>query len=209
MARYLSGVCRFCRRERVKLFLKGERCYSEKCVMERRAYPPGQHGQRRSKLSDYAVQLREKQKARRIYGVLEKQFRHIVRDAEQAKGTTGDNLIKLLECRLDNLVYKMGFASSRTQARHLVRHRHFLVNGRIVSIPSYSVRLNEMIEPKERSKKVEVIKNALDSIEKRGLPSWIELDKSKMQGRLVGYPNRDELPNLPVNERSIVELYSK
>lgn len=208
MARYCESVCRLCRREKVKLFLKGERCYTEKCAIERRAYAPGQHGQLRSKLSDYGAQLREKQKAKRIYGVLERQFRRYVQAAERTKGITGDNLIRSLETRLDNLVFRMGFATSRTEARQLVRHRHFHVNGRLVDIPSFPVKLNDEISVREGSKTTASIVRSLENLETRGMPKWLQLNREAMKGSLLAYPTREEV-ELPVREQLIIELYSK
>jgi len=198
-----------CRRENIKLFLKGERCYSDKCALERRQYAPGEHGQRRAKLSDYGLQLREKQKARRIYGVLERQFRNYYRKASRQKGITGTNLLMLLENRLDNLVYRMGFASSRAEARMLVTHGHFQVNGRKVDIPSYSVKVGSVIEVREKSRKMERIINALEAARQRGtIPPWVEVEPEKFRGTLKYLPSREELA-VPIQEHLIVELYSK
>jgi small subunit ribosomal protein S4 len=193
----------------LKLFLKGDRCYGDKCAFERRPYPPGQHGQRRGgKLSDYRLQLREKQKVKRIYGVLEKQFRGYYYRAEKQKGITGTNLLTLLECRLDNVVYRMGFASSRKQARQLIRHSHFLVNDRKVSIPSFQVKIGDVIQLKEGSRKMPAISEALETVVRRGIPEWMEADKENFKGILKGLPNREEL-TMPIQEQLIVELYSK
>jgi small subunit ribosomal protein S4 len=209
LARYTDSSCRLCRRENLKLFLKGDRCYSDKCAFERRAYAPGQHGQRRGgKVSDYQLQLREKQKVKRIYGVLEKQFRKYYYNAERQKGITGTNLLLFLECRLDNVVYRMGFASSRSQARQLVRMNHFLVNGKKINIPSYQVSKGDCIEVKENSKKSKVILDSLETVVRRGIPAWINLDKEKYRGTLTAIPNREDL-TMPMQEQLIVELYSK
>ena len=209
MARYTGASCRLCRRENLKLFLKGDRCYGDKCAFERRPYAPGQHGQRRGgKFSDYRLQLREKQKVRRIYGILEKQFRRYYYHAEKQKGITGTNLLTLLETRLDNVVYRMGFASSRTQARQLVRHNHFLVNNRTVNIPSYQVKVEDVIEIKEGSRKVPLILEAMETVVRRGIPKWIELEKGNFKGTLKALPNREDL-TMPIQEQLIIELYSK
>ncbi len=209
MARYSEAACRLCRRENLKLFLKGDRCYTDKCAFERRSYPPGQHGQRRGrKISDYGIQLREKQKVKRIYGVLEKQFRKYYTRADRQKGITGTNLLILLERRLDNIVYRMGFASSRNQARQLVRHNHFTVNGRKVNIPSYQVKIGDMIEVREKSRKSPFILEAMETVVRREMPSWLEVDGSNFRGIVKEFPNREEL-TMPINEQLIVELYSK
>ena len=209
MARYIGSSCKLCRRENLKLFLKGDRCYGDKCAFERRPYAPGQHGQRREgKYSDYRVQLREKQKVKRIYGLLEKQFRSCYYRAEGQKGITGTNLLILLESRLDNIVYRMGFAASRNQARQMVRHSHFLVNNRKVNIPSYHVKTGDAVEVKEKSRKMPYVLEAMETVVRRGVPNWIEVEKEKFRGTLVALPNREAL-TLPVQERLIVELYSK
>jgi len=209
LARYTGASCRLCRRENLKLFLKGDRCYGDKCAFERRPYAPGQHGQRRGgKFSDYRLQLREKQKVRRIYGVLEKQFRRYYYHAEKQKGITGTNLLTLLETRLDNVVYRMGFASSRIQARQLVRHNHFLVNNRTVNIPSYQVKVEDVIEIKEGSRKGPPILEAMETVVRRGIPKWIELEKGNFKGTLKALPNREDL-TMPIQEQLIIELYSK
>lgn len=209
MARYRGSLCRLCRRENMKLFLKGDRCYSDKCAFERRAFPPGQHGQRRSgKASDYRAQLREKQKVKRLYGVLEKQFRGYYARADRQKGITGTNLLVLLESRLDNIVYRMGFSSSRNQARQMVKHNHFLVNDRKVNIPSYIVRPGDVVEVREKSRNVPQILGAMETVVRRGVPNWIELEKEKFRGVLQAVPNREEL-TMPIHEQLIVELYSK
>ena len=209
MARDTGASCRLCRRENLKLFLKGDRCYGDKCAFERRPYPPGQHGQRRAgKFSDYQLQLREKQKVKRIYGLLEKQFRRSYDRAEKQKGITGTNLLLLLESRLDNMVFRMGFASSRNQARQLIRHKHFLVNGRKVDIPSYQVRVGDKIEVKDSSRKMAVIVEAMETVVRRGIPNWIELEKEQFKGTLKALPNREDL-TMPIQEQLIIELYSK
>lgn len=208
MARYRGSVCRLCRRENMKLFLKGDRCYSDKCGFDRRGYPPGQHGQRRGKFSDYGVQLREKQKVRRIYGVSEKQFSLMFEKADRQKGVTGTNLLANLERRLDNVVYRLGFVNSRTQGRHFVKHDHFLVNGKKVNIPSYLVKKDDVVEVREKSKKVQIISDSLNAVVRRGIPQWISLDKDKMRGTISGLPVREDI-NLPIQEQLIVELYSK
>ena len=209
MARYTGPVCRMCRREDMKLFLKGDRCYTDKCSYERRAYPPGQHGQgRRSKRTDYGEQLREKQKVRRMYGLLESQFKGYYKKANQMKGVTGENLLQLLERRLDNLIYRLGFASTRSEARQLVRHRHFAVNGRICNIPSALLRPGDVVEVKERSRKIARISDALSALDRRGLPSWLEVDREAFKGTLKDMPIREEL-TMPIREQLIVELYSK
>jgi small subunit ribosomal protein S4 len=208
MARYTEALCRLCRRESEKLFLKGDRCLTDKCSIERRNYPPGQHGQRRRKLSDYALQLREKQKAKEIYNILEKQFKRYFHMAERMKGITGDNLLQLLERRLDNVVYRLGFAANRRQARQLVTHGHFTVNNRRVNIPSYLVRPGDVISPKESSKKLDVIQENISKVEHRGFPSWMEMDINNLTGKILHLPSRDEIA-LPIQEQLIVELYSK
>jgi small subunit ribosomal protein S4 len=209
MARYIGPVCRLCRREDMKLFLKGERCYTDKCGYERRSYPPGQHGQaRRRKRSDYGEQLREKQKVKRIYGIAERQFRGYYYKASRMKGVTGDSLIQLLERRLDNAVYRMGFVSDHAEGRQLVRHGHFLINGRKVNIPSYLVKPNDVVEVRERSRKITRIVEALGAVERRGVPRWIELDKDAFKGTVKSLPSRDDV-TLPIREQLIIELYSK
>ena len=208
MARYRGSVCRLCRRENMKLFLKGDRCYSDKCAFDRRGYPPGQHGQRRTKFSDYGIQLREKQKVRRIYGVSEKQFRLMFAKADAQKGVTGSNLLSNLERRLDNVVYRLGFANSRTQGRHFVKHSHFLINGKKVNIPSYLVSKDDVVEVRGNSKKVQFIGDALDAVVRRGLPQWLELDKENMKGTVKSMPVREDIA-LPIQEQLVVELYSK
>lgn len=208
MARYRDALCRLCRREGEKLFLKGDRCYTDKCAVERRKYAPGQHGQRRKKLSDYALQLREKQKAKEIYGVLERQFKRYFYMAEKKKGVTGSNLLQLLECRLDNVVYRLGFASNRRQARQLVLHGHFMVNERRVTIPSCLLRTGDSISLMEKSKKLNTIEENISKMEHRGIPSWVEMDVGNLRGRVLNYPTREEI-DLPVQEQLIIELYSK
>lgn len=208
MARYRESVCRLCRREGLKLFLKGDRCYSEKCAFERRGYAPGEHGQMRKKHSDYGVQLRAKQKLKRMYGLLEKQFRGYFEKADRQKGITGTNLLLFLERRLDNMVFRMGFANSRTEARQLVRHNHFMVSGKPVNIPSYLVKVGDEIQVREGSRKVERILDAMESVARRGVPQWLELDKDNYKGILKILPTREEL-TMPVQEQLVVELYSK
>ncbi|MDR1576836.1 MAG: 30S ribosomal protein S4 [Deltaproteobacteria bacterium] len=208
MARYTEAVCRVCRRENTKLFLKGDRCYANKCAFERRSQAPGQHGGRRGKLSDYGQQLREKQKVKRTYGLLEKQFRSLFEKAERQKGITGANLLILLERRLDNIVYRLGFASSRNQARQLVCHGHFLVNGRKVDIPSYLVKGGDWVSLREKSRPNAYIQQSLETVARRGTPRWLELDKAACQGRIKELPVREDL-TMPIAEQLIVELYSK
>lgn len=209
MARYIGPVCRLCRREDMKLFLKGERCYTDKCGYERRAYPPGQHGQaRRRRRSDYGEQLREKQKVKRMYGVAEKQFRGYYFKASRMKGVTGDNLIQLLERRLDNVVYRMGFVSDHAEGRQLVRHGHFTVNGKKVNIPSYLVKEGDVIAVRERSQKVTRIIEALGVVERRGVPAWIDLEADAFKATVKALPARDDV-TMPIREHLIIELYSK
>ena len=208
MARYTEAVCRLCRREGIKLFLKGERCFGDKCGIEKRHYAPGQHGQGRSKPSEYALQLREKQKAKRSYGILEKQFKNYFDKAEKSKGITGENLLRMLECRLDNVVYLMGFAHSASQARQLVRHNHFSVNGKKVNIPSCLVNVGDVIEVKTKSQSIEPIKTALERAEQKGIPQWLEVDKKEFKGTIVSFPTREDITK-PLQEQLIVELYSK
>jgi small subunit ribosomal protein S4 len=208
VARYRDALCRLCRREGDKLFLKGDRCYTDKCAIERRKYAPGQHGQRRKKLSDYALQLREKQKAKETYGVLERQFKRYYFMADKKKGVTGSNLLQLLERRLDNIVYRLGFASNRRQARQLVLHGHFTVNEKRVNIPSCLVITGDSIGLREKSKKLSTIEENISKMEHRGLPSWVEMDVSSLTGKILNYPSREEI-DLPVQEQLIVELYSK
>lgn len=208
MGRYIGSVCRLCRREGTKLFLKGTRCYTEKCAVERRAYPPGQHGQARPRISEYNTQLREKQKLRRMYGLLERQFSGYFHKAAKKKGVTTDYLLQFLEGRLDNVVYRICFSSSRKEARQLVDHGHILVNGRKVNIPSCQVKEGDTIEVKEKSRGIVPIQKALEGLDTRGLPSWLELNRSTMQGRVRAIPATDEI-ELPVNVQMVVELYSR
>lgn len=208
MARYRESVCRLCRREGTKLFLKGDRCYSDKCAVERRPYPPGVHGTRRMKHSDYGVQLREKQKAKRIYGVMESQFRNYFKTADRMKGVTGENLLVLLERRLDSTVFRLGFAQSRADARQLIRHGHLLVNDRKVDIPSYSLRPGDVIQIREKSRNSVRIQEALVAAERKSVPVWLDLEVKDFKGTFRNYPSRDEIA-LPVQEQLIVELYSK
>lgn len=208
MARYIGAVCRICRREGEKLFIKGDRCYTEKCAIERRKYPPGQHGQGFKKLSDYGVQLREKQKVRKMYGLLEKQFRRYFYDADRAKGITGEVLLQLIESRLDTIVFRMGFAPNRRRARQLIGHGHILVNGKKVNLPSYSIKQGDLVEVKEASRDMAEIADGISKSEHRGLPGWVEVDIAHFQGKVLHIPSRDEI-QLPVQEQLIVELYSK
>lgn len=208
MARYSGSVCRLCRRENLKLFLKGERCYTDKCAIERRNYPPGQHGQGRPKFSEYSLQLREKQKVKRMYGLLEKQFRRTFELAERVKGITGEALLVLLERRLDNVTYRLGFASSRADARMLVRHGHIAVNGRRVTIPSYFIRAGDVVTVKDQSRKLDRVVAALEGAQRRGVPEWVELDREGVSGKIKYLPARGDI-TAPINEKLIVELYSK
>ena len=208
MAKYNDAKCRLCRREGTKLFLKGDRCFTDKCAQERRPYAPGQHGRARKKLSEYALQLREKMKVRRIYGVLEKQFHGYFEDAEMAKGVTGANLLAILERRLDNVVYRMGFANSRSQARQLVRHGIFTLNGHKVTIPSLQVRVGDEIAVPEKNRNIPVIAAAQDVIARRGCPAWVEVDGASFKGVIKALPQRDDIQT-PIEESLIVELYSK
>ena len=209
MARYIGPVCRLCRREGMKLFLKGERCYTEKCAIEKRNFAPGQHGKtRKSKLAGYGVQLREKQKVKRIYGVLEDQFRRYFEQAERTRGITGETLLQLLERRLDNVAYRLGLATSRAQARQLVRHGHLTVNGRKVDIPSFSVKPGDVVTVRQSSHKVPAILHALEEVKGRGVPEWLSFDAEGMSAKVGSVPTREQI-NLPVQEQLIVELYSK
>jgi small subunit ribosomal protein S4 len=208
MARNLDAKCRQCRREGEKLFLKGEKCFTDKCSIERRSYAPGQHGQKNTRLSGYAVQLREKQKLRRIYGLLERQFRNSYKDADRRKGITGETLLQILESRLDTVSYRMGFGASRSEARQIVRHNGILVNGKRVNIPSYQVRPGDAIEVVEKAKGHLRIKAAVEAAEARGFPEWIEVDSKTMKGVFKARPQRSELPST-INESLVVELYSK
>jgi len=208
LARYREARCRLCRREGTKLFLKGDRCFTDKCAFERRPFAPGMHGRMRKKLTDYALQLREKQKVKRLYGVLEKQFKNYFKEAARQKGATGANLLILLERRLDNVVYRLGMAESRIQARQLVRHGHFLVNGRKVNIPSFLVKENDVIEVKAKSKEKLIFKNALETLARKGIPAWLEVDEGNLKGVVKAMPTREDV-TFPINEQLIVELYSK
>jgi small subunit ribosomal protein S4 len=208
MARYTQAVCRLCRRENMKLFLKGERCYTEKCAVERRPYPPGQAGQGRHKFSEYGIQLREKQKTRRIYGVLERQFRNYYDDAARKKGITGEQLLAVLERRLDNVVYRLGFASSRTEARLFIMHGHINVNNKRVTVPSFLVNQGMSVVVREKSRQIGRIAEAMQNLEKRGLPSWLDLDAKLFTGTVKGMPVREDI-TMPLQEQLIVELYSK
>ena len=209
MARYTGSVCRLCRRENLKLFLKGDRCYSDKCAFDRRSYPPGEHGQRRGrKISDYGIQLREKQKVKRMYGLSEKQFHLFFVRADNQKGITGTNLLVMLERRLDNVVYRLGFVNSLAQGRHFVRHNHFLVNGNKVNIPSYLIKIGDVVEVREKSRKIQGIVDSLDSVVRRGIPQWLDLEKDNQKGIIKGFPIREDL-TMPIQEQLIVELYSK
>jgi small subunit ribosomal protein S4 len=208
VARNLGPVCRLCRREGLKLFLKGERCYTDKCAIERRNYPPGAHGQARTRFSEFSIRLREKQKVKRIYGMLERQFAHYFEIAERMPGITGENLLVLLERRLDNVVYRLGFASSLAQARQLVRHGHFEVNGRKVTIPSYLVSVNQVVSIAEKSRQKKVIQEALEMSQRRGVPPWILLERDQFRGSLRSYPARADL-TMPISEKLIVEHYSR
>lgn len=208
MARYIGAVCKLCRREKQKLFLKGSKCYSEKCLVEKKNYPPGQHGlSRRSKFSEYGVQLREKQKVKRIYGLLEKQFSNYFEDANRAKGITGENLVQLIESRLDNVVFRLGLAPSRKSARQLIKHRHFLVNTKVVDIPSYRLSPGDVIQVRDKSKKLDIIHDALKRTKDNVYP-WLAIDKAALTGTFLQIPQRADVP-LNANEQLIVELYSK
>ncbi len=208
MARYIDSVCKLCRREGMKLFLKGERCLSDKCAFERRSYGPGVHGQRQRKQSEYGVRLREKQKVKRLYGLLEKQFRNYYHRAARQKGITGENLLRLLERRLDNVVYRLGLAHSRKQARQLVRHNHLLVNGRKVNIPSYIVNQGDKVAVKEKSRKLEAFLTALERVDARGVPAWLEIDREQARGVFLNLPAREDIDQ-DIQEQLIIELYSK
>ena len=208
MARYTGPSCRLCRREGSELFLKGERCYTDKCAIKRRSYPPGQHGQGRIKVSDYGVQLREKQKVRRIYGILENQFRGYFEMADRMKGVTGENLLFILERRLDNVAYRLGFATSRTEARQLVRHGHFTLNGRKVNIPSIQAKAGDVLQLREKSRKIASVTESLEGVVRRGIPQWLELDKDAFKGTVKALPVREDI-TMPIQEQLIVELYSK
>ena len=208
MGRYTGPACRLCRREGVKLFLKGDRCYSEKCALERRNYAPGQHGQMRRKPTEYGLHLREKQRLRRYYGLMESQFRHIFQQAARRKGVTGEALLQLLELRLDNVVYRLGFAQSRRQARQLVSHGHFTVNGRKVDVPSYRLRPGDVVGVREGSKDVALIRDNVAASGGRGVPSWLELAPERLEGRVLAVPSRDQI-DAPVHEHLVVEHYSR
>ncbi len=208
MAKYSGPVCRLCRREGEKLFLKGSRCMTEKCAIERRSYPPGQHGQARQRTSDYSLQLREKQKLKRIYGLQECQFRGIFERAERQTGVTGDTLLRLLECRLDNVVYRLGFGASRKEARQLVNHGHMLINGRKVKAPGALVKAGDAIEVRQKSREMLPIQGALAAVDGRGIPEWLELDRGAFKGMIRSLPTKEHIV-LPVNEQMVVELYSR
>lgn len=208
MARYTGSVCKLCRRERQKLFLKGQKCFTEKCPIETKNYPPGEHGlNRRAKVSEYGIQLREKQKIKRIYGLLETQFRNYFDKANKQNGITGENLIKLLESRFDNVIYRLGFAASRKQARQLIRHRHFMINDRLVDIPSYSLSAGDILKLRDKSKKLDTIHSSLKRV-KDSTYSWLTVDKANLLGTFVQVPEREDIP-LNANEQLVVELYSK
>jgi small subunit ribosomal protein S4 len=208
MARYIGPACKLCRREGEKLFLKGERCYTDKCAFDRRPYPPGQHGQRRTKVTEYGIRLREKQKVRRIYNVLERQFRRYFAEADRVKGVTGENLLALLERRLDSVAYRIGFAATRSDGRQLVRHGHVKVNGKVVSIPSFLVKPNDVITVHERSKDFTRLAGALEAVERRGVPEWLELNKETKTATVRSMPVREAI-TLPIREQLIVEFYSR
>ncbi len=209
MSRYTGSVCRFCRRENLKLYLKGDRCYSDKCAFDRRSYPPGQHGQRRGgKISNYGQQLREKQKVKRSYCLSEKQFKLTFVKADNKKGITGTNLLMMLEQRLDNVVFRLGFANSRPQARQLVRHGHFLINGKKVNIPSYQIKTDDVVEIREKSRTMQVITDSLEAVVRRSMPQWLELEKENFKGMVKGVPAREDI-TMPIQENQIVELYSR
>ena len=208
MARYIGPVCRLCRREGLKLFLKGERCYTEKCAIERRAYAPGQHGQGHRKRSDYGVQLREKQKVRRMYGLLERQFRRYYKAADRLKGVTGSNLLRLLELRLDNVAFRVGFAANRAEARQLVRHNLVTVNGRKANIPSMRLKVGDVVEVRPRARKHLRTIDAIENVDRRGIPQWLTLDKKNFRGTVSALPEREDI-TMPIEEHFIVELYSK
>jgi small subunit ribosomal protein S4 len=208
LARYTGSVCRLCRVEGTKLYLKGDRCFTDKCAVERRNYAPGQHGQKRTKRSDYGLQLREKQKVKRMYGILERQFKGYFRKAERQRGITGENLLTLLERRLDNVVYRLGFCSSRAEARQFVRHGHFLVDGRRVDIPSFLVKKDQKVQLRQKSQKNERIKISLETSERRGIPKWLTLDAASFTGMVVDLPTREDV-SADIQEQLIVELYSK
>ena len=208
MPRHRDSVCRLCRAEKTKLFLKGSKCLNEKCPVERRPYPPGEHGRARRRILGYGLQLREKQKVKRIYGVLEQQFRNYFKKAERKKGITGENLLIFLERRLDSVIYRLGFANSRNEARQLLGHSHFLVNDKKVNVPSYLIKPGDVIRLRDKSKNISRISEAVDSVARRGIPQWLELDKTNLRGTVKGLPSREDL-TMPIQEQLIVELYSK
>jgi len=208
LARYINAVCRLCRREKIKLFLKGERCLSTKCAVDRRNYSPGQHGQRRTKFSNYGIQLREKQKVKRVYGVLEKQFRSYFHTADRKKGITGENLLQILERRLDNVVYRLGWASSRKLARQLVRHNHFTLNGKKVNIPSLLVKKEDIVSLKLKSLEIMPVRHFLKELSMTNIPAWLSFDPNTLKGTVLDYPKREDV-TIPIQEQLIVELYSK
>lgn len=208
MSKVTNSVCKFCRRENAKLFLKGERCFTDKCSFERRPYPPGQHGQSRLKFSEYALQLREKQKTRRYYGMFENQFRRYFKEADRKRGETGANLLQMLESRLDNVAFTLGFASSRREARQLVKHNHFTVNGKMVNIPSFLVKKGDVIEVREGSRQVNKILSAIEGFGRRETPAWVEVDHANFKGTIKDLPGRDDV-TLPIEENMIVEFYSR
>lgn len=208
MARYTGAVCRLCRREGTKLYLKGDRCYSDKCSVKKREYAPGQHGKARKKLSEYGIQLREKQKARRYYGVLEGQFAHYFELAEKKEGITGENLLSILETRLDNTIYRLGFGTSRAEARQLVRHGHFTVNGKKVNIPSYLLSVGDVITIKDKSRSSEKIKAVLESTSGKSIPKWLDLNRDTLEAKVIAVPKKEDV-DLDIAEHLIVELYSK
>ncbi|MEZ4392129.1 MAG: 30S ribosomal protein S4 [Polyangiales bacterium] len=208
MARYIGPVCKLCRREGAKLFLKGDRCYTEKCAYDRRPYPPGQHGQARIKFTEYGLRLREKQKVRRVYGVLERQFRKYFSEADRTKGVTGENLLALLERRLDNVAFRLGFAATRSEARQLVLHQHVTVNGKRVNVPSYVVRVGDKIAVREKSREIARVKESVTGAERRGALTWLELDKANFTGTVKTLPVREEV-GLDIKEQLIVEFYSR
>src|SRR5262245_31339847 len=208
MSRYTGPVCRLCRREGTKLFLKGDRCFTEKCGVDRRAYPPGQHGQARGRVSDYGLQLREKQKVKRMYGLGEAQFRVTMGAAARMRGRTGENMLVLLERRLDNVVFRLGFATSRAEARQLVRHGHFAVNGRTVDVPSFKVKPGSRVVLRDGSRQIQRVADALEALERRSVPGWLELDKERFEGMVKTLPTREDV-TMPIQEQLIVELYSR
>ena len=208
MARYTGPACKLCRREGMKLFLKGERCYTDKCSFDRRPYPPGQHGQRRIKFTEFGLRLREKQKVRRMYGMLEKQFRSYFQKADRGKGVTGQALLSLLERRLDSVCYRLGFASTRADARQLVRHKHILVNGKRVNVPSFQVKPGDVVSVRQKSQSKQRVADALTGVDRRGVPDWLKLDKESFSGEVRTLPDREEI-TLPIQEQLIVEFYSR